>query len=108
MLGASSPSGAAAMSPIRRLWIALAVVLVVSFATLGVLGRDIYRAVPPIPAVVQTDGGDVVFTAADIETGRQVWQSLGGHQLGSIWGHGSYVAPDWSADWLHREGLALQ
>jgi nitric oxide reductase subunit B len=96
------------MSPIRRLWIALAVVLVVSFATLGILGRDIYRAVPPIPTAVQTDGGDVVFTAADIETGRQVWQSLGGHQLGSIWGHGSYVAPDWSADWLHREGLALQ
>jgi nitric oxide reductase subunit B len=25
-----------------------------------------------------------------------------------VWGHGSYVAPDWSADWLHREALALQ
>ena len=24
-------------------------------------------------------------------------------EVGSIWGHGSYVAPDWSADWLHRE-----
>jgi len=24
-------------------------------------------------------------------------------QVGSIWGHGSYVAPDWTADWLHRE-----
>jgi nitric oxide reductase subunit B len=23
-------------------------------------------------------------------------------------GHGSYVAPDWSADWLHREALALR
>ena len=39
--------------------------------------------------------------------GRQVWQSIGGHQMGSIWGHGSYVAPDWSADWLHREATAL-
>ena len=28
-------------------------------------------------------------------------------QRGSIWGHGSYLAPDWSADWLHREALAL-
>ena len=28
-------------------------------------------------------------------------------QQGSIWGHGSYVAPDWCADWLHREALAL-
>ncbi|MBC7174213.1 MAG: cbb3-type cytochrome c oxidase subunit I, partial [Polyangiaceae bacterium] len=30
-------------------------------------------------------------------------QSLGGMEVGSIWGHGSYVAPDWTADWLHRE-----
>ena len=47
-----------------------------------------------------------LYTRADIEQGRQVWQSIGGHQLGSIWGHGSYVAPDWSADWLHREATA--
>jgi nitric oxide reductase large subunit len=26
---------------------------------------------------------------------------------GSIWGHGGYLAPDWSADWLHREALSL-
>src|SRR5690606_18677697 len=32
---------------------------------------------------------------------------MGGMQLGSIWGHGAYVAPDWSADWLHREGLGV-
>jgi nitric oxide reductase subunit B len=28
---------------------------------------------------------------------------MGGMEIGSIWGHGSYVAPDWTADWLHRE-----
>jgi nitric oxide reductase subunit B len=32
---------------------------------------------------------------------------MGGMELGSIWGHGGYVAPDWSADWLHREALAV-
>src|SRR5690606_15197774 len=21
------------------------------------------------------------------------------------WGHGAYVAPDWSADWLHKEAM---
>lgn len=31
------------------------------------------------------------------------WQSVGGMQLGSILGHGAYQAPDWTADWLHRE-----
>src|SRR5262249_60475729 len=35
--------------------------------------------------------------------GQNVWQALGGMEVGSIWGHGSYVAPDWTADWLHRE-----
>src|SRR6185436_9558452 len=39
--------------------------------------------------------------------GQNLWQSMGGMQQGSIWGHGSYVAPDWSADWLHREAVAL-
>ena len=27
--------------------------------------------------------------------------------MGSVWGHGAYVAPDWSADWLHREAVWL-
>jgi nitric oxide reductase subunit B len=28
-------------------------------------------------------------------------------QLGSIWGHGGYVAPDWGTDWLHREATTM-
>ena len=35
--------------------------------------------------------------------GQTAWQSVGGMQLGSIWGHGAYQGPDWTADWLHRE-----
>jgi nitric oxide reductase subunit B len=91
----------------RTLWLILAVVFFASFAALGLIGREIYRTAPPVPERVVTTDGTVLFTAADIETGRAVWQSMGGHQLGSIWGHGSYLAPDWSADWLHREAVAL-
>ena len=47
------------------------------------------------------------MTKEQILDGQQVWQSTGGQQLGSIWGHGAYQAPDWSADWLHRESTAL-
>ncbi len=39
--------------------------------------------------------------------GQNVWQALGGMQVGSVWGHGSYVAPDWTADWLHREAVFI-
>ncbi|MEI6900131.1 MAG: nitric-oxide reductase large subunit, partial [Bacteroidota bacterium] len=38
-----------------------------------------------------------------IMDGQNIWQSIGGQEVGTVWGHGSYVAPDWSADWLHRE-----
>ena len=91
----------------KRLWAALAVVFVGSFAVLGFVGREIYRQAPPIPEQVVSVDGAVVFTRAQIDEGKAVWQAMGGQQLGSIWGHGAYQAPDWSADWLHREAVAL-
>lgn len=95
------------MGNYRKLWIGLAVLLVSSFAVLLWAGGEIFRAAPPVPEQVVATDGSVIYTRADIERGRQVWQSIGGMQLGSIWGHGGYVAPDWSADWLHREAVAI-
>jgi nitric oxide reductase subunit B len=86
-----------------RLWIGLGSVVAVSFLVLGYFGRDIYRQAPPIPNRVVTTDGTVLFTGRDILDGQNVWQSIGGQEVGTVWGHGSYVAPDWSADWLHRE-----
>ncbi|GAA5070098.1 nitric-oxide reductase large subunit [Lysobacter panacisoli] len=95
------------MNSTRKLWAGLAVLLIASFAVLLWVGSEIHRQSPPMPEQVVGPTGEVVFTRKDIETGRQVWQSIGGQQLGSIWGHGGYVAPDWSADWLHREAVAV-
>ena len=95
------------MSSTRKLWLGLAALLVVSFSVLLWAGGEIFRAAPPMPERVTSESGQLVYTRADIERGRQVWQSMGGMQLGSIWGHGGYVAPDWSADWLHREAMAV-
>lgn len=86
-----------------RLWVALALVLAISFAVLGYFGYQIYQQAPPIPDQVVSQSGEVLATRADIQDGQNVWQSTGGQELGSVWGHGAYVAPDWSADWLHRE-----
>tara|TARA_Y100001933_G_scaffold249603_1_gene284781 strand:- start:361 stop:2607 length:2247 start_codon:yes stop_codon:yes gene_type:complete len=80
---------------------------VVSFGALLLIGSEIYREMPPIPETVVSEDGEVIYTRDDIQRGRQVWQTLGGQQVGSVWGHGAYVAPDWSADWLHREAVAL-
>lgn len=95
------------MSTTKRLWIGLGVLLTLGFGVLLWMGGEIHRQAPPMPKVILTTDGQTLYTQADIEIGRTVWQSIGGQQLGSIWGHGALVAPDWSADWLHREALAL-
>jgi nitric oxide reductase subunit B len=61
---------------------------------------------PPIPDVYSADG-QLLFTGSQITDGQGVWQSIGGQEIGTVWGHGAYVAPDWSADWLHRESEIL-
>ncbi len=95
------------MDNTKKLWVYLAILLIASFATLLWTGGEIYRQAPPMPERVVSSDKKVIYVRADIELGRQVWQSFGGMQLGSIWGHGAYVAPDWSADWLHREAVAV-
>ena len=96
------------MHATRKLWTWLAIICVVSFAALGWVGREIYLEKPPIPLQVRTTEGKVIFSKDNVVHGQQAWLSAGGQQLGTVWGHGSYLAPDWSADWLHREALALQ
>src|SRR5271157_4676626 len=91
----------------KKLWIALGLVLAVSFAVLGGVGIKILTSAPPIPAQVLVAGGTALFDGRDIQDGQGVWQSIGGQEVGTIWGHGSYVAPDWSADWLHRECMFI-
>ncbi len=87
----------------RSLWIGLALVVGGSFAILGYYGYEIYRLAPPVPERVVTESGREIYTAGQIRDGQNVWQSMGGQEVGTVWGHGGYVAPDWSADWLHRE-----
>lgn len=98
----------------RKLWIGFIAVMVISFSVLLYFGREIYRKAPPIPDKVIKSDGTLLFTGQDIRDGQNVWQSLGGQEIGTVWGHGAYQAPDWSADWLHKEavyilnGLAMQ
>ncbi len=90
------------------LWRWLAFIFVLSFGALGYLGWQIYLEAPPIPKAVVTAGGETLYTGEQIQAGQRAWLAAGGQQLGTVWGHGSYVAPDWSADWLHREAVALR
>ncbi len=79
---------------IRKYGGILVAVMVASFAVLLYYGRDIYQSAPPLPEAVVTTGGEPIYTLADIEAGQDVWRSIGGHELGSVWGHGAYTAPN--------------
>lgn len=92
----------------RKYWIILVCVLISTFTILGFFGREVYRQAPPIPTEVQTSEGQTLYTKENILNGQTVWQSIGGQQIGSILGHGAYQAPDWTADWLHRELVHYQ
>ncbi|MDP1567971.1 MAG: nitric-oxide reductase large subunit, partial [Polaromonas sp.] len=91
------------MASYKKLWFILIGIVAVTFSLLGYYGTEVYRQAPPIPEQVVSADGKPLFTAEGILDGQTAWQSVGGMQLGSIWGHGAYQAPDWTADWLHRE-----
>jgi nitric oxide reductase subunit B len=59
----------------------------------------------PIPAQVVDVNGRIVFTGADIIAGQQVFQKHALMENGTIWGHGAYLGPDFSAAYLHQLAL---
>src|SRR5215472_18717082 len=86
-----SMSGYRTTFSVPRLWIILSVGMAVMFGTLLALGWEIYQQAPPIPDVVRSESGQVIYRRENITRGQQVWQSIGGMQQGSIWGHGGYL-----------------
>ena len=91
----------------KKLWILFVAVFVGSFVILDWIGTEIFRQVPPIPDSVVATDGRAMIGPGEVLDGQNVWQAMGGMQVGSIWGHGSYVAPDWTADYLHREAIFI-
>ena len=91
----------------KKLWIALILVVVISFVVLGGVGIKILNDAPPIPSAVVASDGRVLFEGSFIRDGQNAWQSIGGQEVGTVLGHGSYIAPDWTADWLHRESMFI-
>jgi nitric oxide reductase subunit B len=73
---------------------------------MGVLTYYTYNDEPPIPVAVNDPTGNVLFTRADILTGQSVFLSNGLMEYGSIFGHGAYLGPDFTAEYLHRAALS--
>ncbi len=94
-----------AIDRISRRWpLGVAVTMILGFSVLIWITIRAYREAPPIPKQVVTADGQTIFTGDDIRAGQQVFLKYGLMENGSIWGHGAYLGPDFSAAYLH--GLA--
>lgn len=94
--------------PISRGWIQLATLTyIIGFTILGILAYLVYAEQPPIPRKVIDASGNTVFTRDDVFAGMNVFQRHGVMEYGSIYGHGAYLGPDFTADYLHRQAELL-
>jgi nitric oxide reductase subunit B len=92
-------------SPLSPWWVrSVFIVMVIGFAGLLAITELAYRNAPPIPARVVDANGASVFTGDDIGNGQAVFLRYGLMDNGTIWGHGAYLGPDYSAEALHRIG----
>src|ERR687897_1570026 len=94
---------------VSRGWIQASVlVFLFGFFVLGMLAYRTYSGQPPIPERVVGPGGEVVFTGDEVHEGQKVFLRNGLMQYGSIFGHGGYLGPDYTSDYLRRSALAVR
>lgn len=94
--------------PLSPWWLrSVLITLVAGFAVLIFLTAKVYEDAPPIPERVVSQEGKVVSTGDDIRAGQAVFLKHGLMDNGSIWGHGGYLGPDYSAEYLHNVVLTL-
>src|SRR4029079_19207913 len=84
-------------------WVqAVGLVLLIGFFILGLLAYRTYTQQPPVPRTVVDARGQVLYTGEDISKGQQVFLHNGLMEYGSAFGHGAYLGPDFTADYLRR------
>lgn len=95
-----------AFEKLSRWWVRSVVLIVVlCFAVLIWVAISAYENAPPIPAKVVDVSGKTLFTGGDILSGQEVFLKHGLMENGTIWGHGAYLGPDFSAEYLHTLAL---
>ena len=101
-------------SPARRpmllnpLWLQGAILtFVIGFAILFYLAIRIYQDHAPVPGRIVDEAGETFLTEEDILQGQEQFLTYGLMQFGTVYGHGAYLGPDFTADYLHRMALHM-
>lgn len=79
--------------------------VLIGFAVLILVAVLAYRDAPPIPDRVVTSSGELLASGRDILAGQEVFLKYGLMENGTLWGHGAYLGPDFSAAYLHSLGI---
>src|SRR4051812_14124378 len=88
---------------VSKAWIqAVLLVVLFGFFVLGLLAYRTYQAQPPIPQRVVDPQGDTIYTGEDVQRGQRLFLHNGLMEYGSVFGHGAYLGPDYTADYLRR------
>ncbi|MEO6973617.1 MAG: cbb3-type cytochrome c oxidase subunit I [Rhodoferax sp.] len=105
-MSATLPLSESDDAPLSPWWIrTILIVMVFGLAVLIAITALGYDNAPPVPGKTVDAQGQTLFTGDDIRTGQGIFLKYGLMDNGSIWGHGAYLGPDFSADALHRIGL---
>lgn len=86
---------------------AVIIVMIVGFSILGFVTSLAYENAPPIPDKVLDQSGQVLFTKENIQEGQSAFLKYNLMEHGTLWGHGAYLGPDYTAEYLHQEGLSI-
>lgn len=93
---------------LSRWWaIIFAFVLLYGFTVLITITAKAYKDKPPIPEIVVNTKGQPLFTGDDIRRGQQIFLINGLMSNGTVFGHGSYLGPDFPALTLHQTGTKM-
>ena len=90
-------------------WIqGVALVMLFGFTVMGLLAYRTYTNSMPQPERVVTESGETLFTTQDITEGQKLFQARGLMEYGSILGHGGYLGPDFTAEYLRMEATSVK
>jgi len=94
---------------VSPLWLqAMLLTFVVGFAILGYLALRVHSEHAPVPGRVVDDTGGLLMTREEILQGQEAFLTHGLMQFGSVYGHGAYLGPDFTADYLHRQAELMR
>lgn len=51
--------------------------------------------------------GETLFTRADVQRDQELFLTYDLMEVGSVYGHGAYQGPEFTADYLHCEAVEM-